>query len=197
MARLRSHAGALISPSPAPLGRPLPYARLCGMAEETLGAVPSPPLLSPHFCRRRSSFWTRTYGFPYVIPPVLNWDLGSRGLQDLPHKAQTIFPLLPATTATPGPAPSPLPPALVETSPGGAWRFLLIPKHRSISTDLIGIFFLCFFFWEKSNKTILLACLGGGHDVVPPCPGQCQEAQGPHGHPHSAQRYGAGGPDAL
>lgn len=87
-----------------------------------------------------------------MIPPVLNWDLGGRGLQDLPRKAQTIFPLLSATTATPGAAPGRLPPALLKTSPGGAWQFLHIPKHRSISTDLMGIIFFCVFFWGKKKQ---------------------------------------------
>lgn len=34
-------------------------------------------------------------------PTALNWDLGGQGLQDLPHQAQTISPLLLPTTVTP------------------------------------------------------------------------------------------------
>lgn len=34
-------------------------------------------------------------------PTALNWDLGGQGLQDLPHQAQTISPLLSPTTVIP------------------------------------------------------------------------------------------------
>lgn len=35
------------------------------------------------------------------ISPALNWDLGGQGLQDLPHKAQIISPLLSPTMVIP------------------------------------------------------------------------------------------------
>lgn len=55
-----------------------------------------------------------------MILPALNWDLRGQGLQDLPHKAQTVFPVLSPTMVTHGPAPVHLPPALVKTILGGA-----------------------------------------------------------------------------
>lgn len=75
-----------------------------------------------------------------MIPPALNWDLGVEGFQDLPHKAQTVFPLLSPTMVTHGPAPDHLPLALIKAIPGGAWEFLRILKGRSISIDLMGFF---------------------------------------------------------
>lgn len=73
-----------------------------------------------------------------MIPPALNWHLRAQGLQDLPHKAQTIFPLLSPTMVTRGPASDHLPPALIKTIPHGAWEFLHILKGRSTSIDLMG-----------------------------------------------------------
>lgn len=77
-----------------------------------------------------------------MIPPAVNWDLRGQGLQDLPYETQTVFPLLCPTVVTHGPAPGHLPPALlVKTILGGAWEFLHILKGRSISSDLMRIFF--------------------------------------------------------
>lgn len=76
-----------------------------------------------------------------MIPPALNWVLRGQGLQDLPHKTRTVFPLLCPTMVTHGPVPGHLPPALlVKTVLGGAWEFVLILKGRSIFSDLTGIF---------------------------------------------------------
>lgn len=73
-----------------------------------------------------------------MVPQALNWDLGGQGLQDLPHKAQTVFPLLSLTMVTCVLAPDHLPPALVKTVLGGVWKFLCILKDRFMSTDLKG-----------------------------------------------------------
>lgn len=101
-----SHTGASLHLSYGPLDHPL----LCpalghpgflwnGRGDPRMGAPASHTLLSP--LSQKKQHLNSNLRISPCDPTALNWDLGGQGLQDLPHQAQTISPLLSPTTVIP------------------------------------------------------------------------------------------------